>query len=384
MTNYSTKIKIRGDRVIWAVMIILAIISLLAVYSSSGSLAYRYHQGNTEYFLFKQLVILGIGLVIIYVIHHINYTILKRIYPYVLLGAVFSMLLTWFFGTTINDATRWYNIPIVNISFQPSEYAKIALVIYLSFMLKRKDALQDWPHIIVLILTPIAIISGLIVFSDFSTAGLLLITSFVMMFASEMKFKYLGSLAGTGLVFLGIILLLAYTQPDYKRFGTWKGRIESFINPGEKDNYQVNQAKIAIATGGIMGKLPGNSTQRNFLPQAYSDFIFAIIIEEYGILGGSIVVLLYLIFFYRAIRIVTKIGEKLPSYLVIGLSFMVVFQGLLNMAVATNLLPVTGQPLPMVSMGGTSIWFTSLAIGIILNISREIDEYEPGKNVIYA
>ncbi|MCF8301835.1 MAG: FtsW/RodA/SpoVE family cell cycle protein [Bacteroidales bacterium] len=384
MSEKLKRIKIRGDRVIWAVVIILSILSLLAVYSSSGSLAYRYRQGNVEYFLFKQLIILGTGLVLMYIVHHFYYRKLKSAYGLLLLSAIVLMIGTWIYGISINEAPRWIKVPGIPLTFQPSEIAKLAVVIYLAFMLKKEDVIQGFPHILTFILFPVILICGLIFFADFSTAVLLFATAYTMIFISKINWRYTLSIAGGALAVIAIVVILAYTYPEFERFGTWKERIEAFMHPEGEDNYQVEQAKIAIATGGVVGKLPGNSTQRNFLPQAYSDFIFAIIIEEYGLVGGGTVVLLYLILFYRAIRIVTKLKEKLPSYLVIGLSFMVVFQALLNMAVATNFLPVTGQPLPMVSMGGTSIWFTSIAIGIILNISREIDEKEPGKNISYA
>ena len=244
---------------------------------------------------------------------------------------------------------------------------------------KKQEHMDNFRTIFISLILPVIIVTGLIFYDNFSTAALLFTTCMVLIFIGRVKMKYLMGMFGVGLVLLILGLSILYMLPDDKqgRFGTWKSRIESFAGKGDKgSSYQIEQAKIAIATGGIIGKMPGNSTQRNFLPHPYSDFIFAIIIEEYGLVGGVLIVLLYLILFYRAVSIVSKVPGTFGSFLVIGVAFSLVFQAMINMGVAVGLLPVTGQPLPLVSMGGTSIWFTSLSIGIILSVSKEMDKKE--------
>ncbi|HPG34111.1 MAG TPA: FtsW/RodA/SpoVE family cell cycle protein, partial [Lentimicrobium sp.] len=227
------------------------------------------------------------------------------------------------------------------------------------------------------IMIPVVIITLLILPANFSTAALIFTTCLVLMFVGRVKFKYLLILVGVGVVSFILLIALAINTPKLNgRIGTWQTRIESYTSGDSDANYQVEQAKIAIATGGLLGKMPGNSTQKNFLPHPYSDFIYAIIIEEYGIIGGIIVVLLYLVLLFRAIKIVIKSPRNFAAFLTFGVAFSLVFQGMVNMMVAVNLLPVTGQTLPLISMGGTSIWFTSIAIGIILSVSREIEESE--------
>jgi cell division protein FtsW len=224
---------------------------------------------------------------------------------------------------------------------------------------------------------PVLIICGLILPANFSTAAMLFATSLVIMFIGRVSLKYIFSLIGIGAVSFTLLLLLASAYPDLlPRANTWGSRLTAFTDKDNIDsdkNYQVEQAKIAIASGGVLGKFPGNSTQRNFLPHPYSDFIFAIFVEEYGLLGGVFLVLLYLILLFRVVRIVTKIPRNFGAFMTMGVGFSLVFQAMINMAVAVNLIPVTGQPLPLISMGGTSIWFTSIALGIILSVSKEID-----------
>jgi cell division protein FtsW len=370
--------KIKGDRVIWAVVLLLSIFSLLAVYSSTGTLAYRYQSGNTEHYLIRHLSILLLGFVLMFFAHKVRYKYYARISQLALYISVPLLAYTLFFGTSMNEASRWYTLPLINITFQPSDFAKLALIIYLARLLaKKQEEIDDFKNGFVAILLPVVIITLLILPANFSTAALIFATCLVLMFVGRVRIKYLLMLMGVGIAAFAILIVFAVNSPKLGgRFGTWQTRIESFRSGDSEANFQVEQAKIAIATGGIAGKMPGNSTQKNFLPHPYSDFIFAIIIEEYGLIGGGIVVLLYLILMYRAVKIVMRSQRNFAAFLTFGVAFSLVFQAMVNMMVAVNLLPVTGQTLPLISMGGTSIWFTSIAIGIILSVSREIDEAE--------
>jgi cell division protein FtsW len=367
---------IKGDKVIWAVVLILSVFSILAVYSSTGTLAYRKHSGNTEYYLLKHLSILLLGFVLMYAAHQVPYKYYARLSQLAIYFSVPLLAYTLFFGTDLNEAKRWYTLPLINMTFQPSDFAKLALIMYVARLLsKKQDEIKDFKKGFISILIPVVIITILILPANFSTAALIFTTCLVLMFVGRIKFQYIALLVGIGLSGLVLLFVLAVKTPNLGgRFGTWQNRIENFISGDSEANFQVEQAKIAIATGGITGKMPGNSIQKNFLPHPYSDFIYAIIIEEYGIIGGTLVVLLYLVLFFRAVKIVIKSPRSFPAFLVFGVSFSLVFQAMVNMMVAVNILPVTGQTLPLVSMGGTSIWFTSIAIGIILSVSREIDE----------
>jgi len=367
---------IKGDKVIWTVVFLLTIISFLAVYSSTGTLAWKYKGGNTEYYMLKHAIILFLGLLLMYFAHLIKYTYYSRIFQIALYIAVPLLLITLIFGLNLNEAKRVLQLPF-NLTFQTSDLAKITLIIYLARILtKKQEQIKDFKEAFVPLMIPVLIVCGLIFPANFSTAALLFTTSMVLIFIGRVKLTYFFGMIGIGLAALIIALAVLYYMPVEKqgRLGTWKSRMETFINGGDSsDTYQVDQAKIAIASGYPFGKGPGNSTQRNFLPHPYSDFIFAIIVEEYGLAGGFVIVLLYLILFYRAVRIVTKAPGTFGSFLTIGVSFSLVFQAMINMGVAVNILPVTGQPLPLVSMGGTSIWFTSLAIGIILSVSKDLE-----------
>lgn len=368
-----TNIKIKGDRVIWAVVIILSVISLLVVYSSTGTLAYKFQAGNTEYYLFKHGFILLFGLALMYVTHKIKYTYFSGISLIAIFIAVPLLLLTLMKGSNLNEASRWLALPGTSLTFQTSDFAKLALIMYVSRVLSQKqDKIDSLKEAFIPVVIPVVIVCALILPANFSTAAVLFSTCFVMMFIGRISYKHLLSLLGMGLIAVLIILTVGKFAPKvFPRFGTWMKRIENFSSD-EKDakgNFQVEQSKIAIATGGIIGKGPGKSSQRNFLPHPYSDFIYAIIIEEYGLFAAFAIVLLYLILLFRGTRIATKSPRMFGSLLAFGCAFSLVFQAMINMAVATNLFPVTGQPLPMLSMGGTSIWFTSIGIGIILSVS---------------
>ena len=372
---------IKGDKVIWAVVIILTVFSVLAVYSSTGTLAYRYKQGNTEYYLIKHFIILLFGLSLMYVAHMVKYTYYSRISQLAMFIAVPLLLLTLFTGTNVNEASRWLTLPVINLTFQSSDFAKLALIIYVGRLLsKKQEQIKDFKSAFVPIMVPILIVCALILPANFSTSAVLFMTCMVMLFIGRINMKYIFALLGIAVVLLSLFIVILMNSPSQGRIGTWKNRIENFRGGGDKDeNYQVEQAKIAIATGGVVGKFPGNSTQRNFLPHPYSDFIFAIIVEEYGLIGAIVVVLMYLILLFRGVKIVSQAPGTFGAFITFGCVFSLVFQAFINMAVAVNILPVTGQPLPMVSMGGTSIWFTGLTIGIMLSVSKESNREEEQK-----
>lgn len=376
--------KIKGDKVIWMVVFLLSIISLLAVYSSTGTLAYVSRGGNTEYYLLKHLVIIIFGIALMFLASRIKYTYYSRLGQIAVWAAVPLLIFTLIKGITVNEASRWITLPVVNLSFQTSDFAKLALIIFVARMLtKKQELLDDFNQSFVPILIPVLIITALILPANLSTAALLFTTCVILMFVGGVKFRYILGLAAVGLVAFAMLIMLASVMPDTGRLGTWKSRIERFVDKSG-DNYQLEQSKIAIASGGVIGKLPGNSTQRNFLPNPFSDFVYAIIIEEYGLVGGASVLLLYLILFYRGIRVARHSPGTFGALLAVGLSFSLVFQAMINMAVTVGVLPVTGQPLPLLSMGGTSIWFTSISLGIILSVSRKNEEPDTNEQPIAA
>ncbi|MCD4771928.1 MAG: FtsW/RodA/SpoVE family cell cycle protein [Bacteroidales bacterium] len=378
---------IKGDKVIWLIVIILSIASLLAVYSSTGTLAYKYQSGNTEYYMIKHFLILMFGFALMYFAHRIKYTNYSRIFQIALYIAVPLLILTLIIGLSLHEAKRVIIVPIINLSFQTSDLAKLTLIMYLARLLtKKQEEIKDFKSAFIPLMVPVLIVCALILPANFSTAAMLFSTSLILMFIGRVKLKYLFSLMGISLGILIIFLLILYNLPGEKqgRLWTWKHRIEYFVNSDVEDVYQVEQSKIAIASGGLFGKGPGNSTQRNFLPHPYSDFIFSIIVEEYGLVGGGTIVLLYMMLFFRAVKIITKTPRKFGAFLTFGVSFSLVFQAMINMGVAVDLLPVTGQPLPLVSMGGTSIWFTSISIGIILSVSKEVRKEKQTNEGNYA
>jgi cell division protein FtsW len=366
MTRLETYFK--GDRTIWLIVIFLSILSILAVYSSTGTLAYKYQSGNTEYYLLKHGLIILAGFAIMYFCHFVKYTWYSRFANVAVIAAIPLLLLTLVIGSNVNEANRWLTLPIIGLSFQTSDFAKVALILYVARTLsKRQDQVDDFKGTFLPLIVPVALVCMLIFPANLSTAAVLFMTCLVLMFIGRISMRYIGGLLGVGILFLGLFLGVAklanYEGPLFKRVQTWMSRLDTFASEDKE---------IAIATGGIAGKGPGNSTQRNFLPHPYSDFIFAIIIEEYGLIGGIFVVFLYLLLFFRVLQIVRRTERAFAALITIGVGFSLVSQALINMAVAVNLFPVTGQPLPMLSMGGTSIWFTSLALGIILSVSSEI------------
>jgi cell division protein FtsW len=369
--------KTKGDRIIWGVVIVLSLVSLMAVYSATGSLAYRMHKAN-EFYLVKQLGTLLAGLAIIYLAHRIKYTVYSQLAVLFFALSIPLLLYTLFFGTSLNEGSRWITLPGVGITFQTSDLAKLALFMFLARQLSRmQNDLDNLKRVALNIFLPVIVICGLIAMANLSTALMIAMSCGVLFFIGRIRTKHLFLLGATAILLFGILFTVSKVT-GFGRAGTWEKRIENFSSDDKDDvPYQVLQAKIAIANGGVSGKGPGNSSQRNFLPHPYSDFIYSIIIEEYGLLfGGFGLIFLYLLFLWRSIILFRKCPFAFGAFLAVGLSFTLVFQAFLNMAVNVNLVPVTGLTLPLVSMGGSSIWFTCLAIGIILSVSRFVEDAE--------
>ena len=363
----------KGDKTIWVMVVVISFLSLLAVYSSTGTLAFSSKGGNTEHFIFKHAIVVMSGLFLMYGVHLANYRVFSRIGQLALFIAIPMLAFTLLTGTNINDASRWITVPVINATFQTSDFAKLALVMYLARILaKKQDQIKSFKEAFVPLMLPIMIVCGLILPANFSTAALLFATCLVLLFIGRVNMKYIGILVGSFVLAFSLFILIALNSNSTGRIGTWKNRIENFTSGESEGNYQAEQSKIAIANGGFFGRGPGNSIQRNFLPHPYSDFIYAIVIEEYGLLGGILVMMFYLILLLRVIKLSARAQLPFQSFLAIGCCLILVFQAMINMAVAVNLFPVTGQSLPLISMGGTSIWFTSIAIGIILSISRSV------------
>jgi len=362
----------KGDRTIWFIIAILSIFSLMAVFSSTSALAYKYQGGNTAYYMIKHLVFLLVGVFITYITHLIPYRIYSRLSQLMLYTAIPLLGITLLFGSNLNDASRWLTVPGIGLSFQTSEFAKIALIMYVARELsKRQEKIKEFKGAFIPIMFPIVLTCALILPANFSTAGMLFGICMVLLFIGRVSLKHLGGVVLAGVVGLSLFVFVMYNSGNKMRYETWKTRIENFVSGGDEGNYQATQSKIAVSTGGLFGKGPGKSQQRNFLPHPYSDFIFAIIIEEWGFLLGALpIVFLYLILLYRAGVIVRHADRTFPAFLAMGLTFGILTQAMINMGVAVNIFPVTGQTLPLVSMGGSSMLFTSVAFGIILNISR--------------
>jgi len=352
-----------GDRVIWFVVFALSALGILVVYSATGSLAYRLMEGNTEHYLFKHVALVVLSLAIMWVVHKIDYRYYGKFARLALWISVGLMIFTWKFGVSVNEATRWLYIPGINQSFQPSDLAKLALIASLAAMLAKHQG--DFKSAFLPILLWCGTVCGIIAMTNFSTAGLLFFTCLLVMFIGRMPIKYLMLYVLIGAMVGGVALFTG------QRGKTVMSRIESYWESSETTlPDQSRYSNIAIATGGMMGKGWGQSEQRNFLPLAYSDFIYAIIIEEYGLIGGFIVLLLYLILLFRGMRAVQTSKHLFGSLLSAGLSFALILQAIVNMGVATGVIPITGLPLPLVSLGGSSLLFTGIAIGMILSVSK--------------
>lgn len=365
---------LKGDKVIWAIMFFLSLLSILVVYSAVVTLAHKFKQGNSEYYLLKHFVIIALGFGIAYVFHKIKYTAFSKVAQIGFILSIPLLIYTLLRGVSAGEAARWIPIPGIGLTFQSSDIAKLMLLIYVARILTVKaKELTDFRSVGKYLLVPIGLVCALILPANFSTAALLFFNCILLMFLGGINIKIILKIFGICVLVATLFFSWVWLAPDSIPGGrgtTWKARIENFSKGDSKSNYQSEQAKIAIATGGVIGKGPGNSTQRAFLPQASSDFIYAIIIEEYGLWSGFLLLFLYMILLYRGIKIMRDNDKPFGGLVAIGLSFSLVFQALVNMAVAVNLFPVTGQPLPLISMGGTSIWFTMITLGIILSVSR--------------
>jgi cell division protein FtsW len=398
--NFSQRTK--GDKVIWALVILLVLASLLVVYSATGSLAYKLYRGNTEVYLFKQITFIILGMAVIYFAHRVNYTIWSKVAYVLFIISIPLLIYTLFFGVRMNEGSRWIRLPIINMTMQTSDLAKLALFMYISRQIsKRQNTIKDFKQGYLPLIIPVGLVCTLIAPANLSTALLLGASCLLLFFIGRASTKHL--LITIGIACIPIIILIAAAVIRHNsgsdelttakkssalpgRVDTWINRVEGFIYGSKQsiddDAYQVTQAKIAIAKGGFVGVGPGNSTQRDFLPQAYNDFIYPIIMEEYGLIGGAFILFIYLVFLWRSIRIFKRCPYAFGAFLALGLSFTLVIQAVANMAVSVNLFPVTGVTLPLVSMGGSSFLFTCFAIGIILSVARNVEQLEGKKELV--
>jgi cell division protein FtsW len=372
---------IKGDKAIWAIVAALAIFSFMPVYSASTNLVYVVGSGSTLGYLVKHMVLLIMGFAIIYGVHKIPYRYFSGgsvlMLPFVIILLVFTLAQ----GTIIGgaNASRWINIPFVGIGFQTSTLAGLVLMVYVArYLARNKEKVIVFKESLWQLWLPAATVLILILPANFSTTAIIFSMILVVVFVGGYPIKYIGFILGIGILALAFFVLAAKAFPDAmpNRVQTWQNRIESFSDGDSKEAYQVEKAKIAIATGGPVGVGPGKSVQKNFLPQSSSDFIFAIIIEEYGLLGGFIILSIYFILLFRIFVVIRKTTTIFGMLLVLGAGLPIVFQASINMAVASNLFPVTGQTLPLISSGGTSIWMTCFALGMILSVSASKQETE--------
>lgn len=363
---------LKGDPILWAIVLLFSFISIAVVYSATGTLAYKKMNGNTEAFLFKHSSLIFLGLGCMWLAHRVDYRHYSRLSLYALLVSVPLLLFTFFMGGETNGASRWMTIPVINQTFQPSDLAKLALISHLASMLSRRQQhLDDFKTTMLPVMLWVGTICSLIILSNASTALLLFATCMLLMFIGRVPLKHMAVMVGIFVVLGGAGLAAG------QRLGTVMSRVTNFTDKTKKTPFQLEHSYIAIATGGIAGKGPGKSTERNILPHPYSDFIYAVIIEEYGLLGGAAVLFLYLAFLYRGLKTVMNSYGAFGGLLSAGLSFSLVLQALVNMGVAVGLGPITGLPLPLLSMGGTSLIFTGISIGIILAVSRGEREIRP-------
>ncbi len=378
---------IKGDRLIWAIAALLAIFSFLPVYSAASNLAYISGDGNTFGFFIKHFMHLFLGFAIMYGIHKIPYRYFRGLSIIMIPIVLVLLIITLLQGTTIEgaNASRWIQIPLVGMSFQTSTLASVVLMVYVArYLSKIRDKQITFKESILPLWVPVFLILILILPANFSTAAIIFSMVLMLSFLGGYPLKYLGAMIGVGIIGLALFVLVAKAFPEAmpNRIDTWMSRVENFIK-GEDyaEGYQIEKAKIAIATGGVRGVGPGKSIQKNFLPQSSSDFIYAIIVEEYGLIGGFFLMALYLWLLFRTVIVAQKSGSFFGKLLVIGVGIPIVFQALINMAVAVELFPVTGQTLPLISSGGTSIWMTCLALGIILSVSAKRQEIMEKENL---
>ena len=376
---------IEGDRAIWAIVSVLAILSFLPVYSASTNLVYVVNNGTTTFHLFKHAFLLSCGFLIIYAVHKIPYRYFSGgsvlMIPFVILLLIYTLSQ----GTTIGgaNASRWIQIPFIGVGFQTSTLAGLVIMVYVSrYLARNKDNKVTFKETIFQLWLPVAIILALILPANFSTTAIIFFMVMLLAFIGGYPLKYILSVVGIGILILALFILTAKAFPDAlpNRVDTWMSRIENFSDKNAEEGYQVEKAKIAIASGGLKGRGPGKSVQKNFLPQSSSDFIFAIIVEEYGLFGALVVILMYFMLLFRIVMAAKKATSIFATLLIIGVGLPIIFQAMINMAVAVNLFPVTGQTLPLISSGGTSIWMTCFAIGIILSVTADKEKKESSEN----
>ncbi|TVZ56862.1 cell division protein FtsW [Lutibacter sp. Hel_I_33_5] len=372
---------IKGDKTIWAIVAVLAILSFMPVYSASTNLVYGVGSGSTLGYLIKHMVLLIMGFAIIYGVHKIPYRYFSGGSVIMLPVVVILLIFTLAQGTTIGgaNASRWIRIPFVGIGFQTSTLAGLVLMVYVSrYLAKNKEREIQFKESLLQLWLPVAAVLILILPANFSTTAIIFSMILLITFIGGYPLKYIAFILGIGIVALTFFILIAKVFPDAmpNRVNTWQSRIENFSKADGSESYQVEKAKIAVATGGIVGKGPGKSVQKNFLPQSSSDFIYAIIVEEYGLIGGFVIVFIYFLLLFRIFIVVRKTTTIFGTLLVLGVGIPIIFQATINMAVATNIFPVTGQTLPLISSGGTSIWMTCFALGMILSVSASKDETE--------
>ncbi|MBR9914806.1 MAG: FtsW/RodA/SpoVE family cell cycle protein [Algicola sp.] len=371
---------IKGDRLIWAIAALLAIFSFLPVYSAASNLAYVGGTGNTFGFFLKHFMHLFLGFAIMYGVHKIPYRYFRGLSMIMIPIVLVLLVVTMLQGTTIDgaNASRWIQIPFVGMSFQTSTLAAVVLMVYVArYLSKIQDKEVTFVETLLPLWAPVFFILILILPANFSTTAIIFLMVMMLAFIGGCPIKYLVVVIGSGIVALTMFILVARTFPTImpNRVDTWMSRIENFANGEDTEaDYQIEKAKIAIASGDVFGRGPGKSQQKNFLPQSSSDFIFAIIIEEYGLLGGLFLLALYSWLLFRIVIVSQKSDTVFGKLLVLGVGLPIIFQALINMAVAVELFPVTGQTLPLISSGGTSIWMTCLAIGIILSVSAKREQ----------
>ncbi|HET8808826.1 MAG TPA: FtsW/RodA/SpoVE family cell cycle protein [Flavobacteriaceae bacterium] len=376
-TNIFSNLK--GDKAVWAIAALLAVFSFLPVYSASSNIAYLYGDGGTFKYLVEHFVHLALGFVIIYTVHKIPYRYFKGLSILLLPIIIILLAYTLAQGTTIGgaNASRWIQVPIVNMSFQTSTLASVVLMIYVArYLSKIYGEKVAFKETILPLWLPVFLVLILILPANFSTTALIFANVMILVFLGGYSWKYLGIIIGSGILVLALFVLSAKAFPGMfpNRVDTWISRVENFASESNEDNYQIERAKIAIATGGVTGIGIGKSVQRNFLPQSSSDFIFAIIVEEMGLIGAFFVMLAYLLLLFRLVIIATKADSVFGKLLAIGVGLPIIFQAFINMGVAVELFPVTGKTLPLISSGGSSIWMTCLALGILLSVSAKREE----------
>jgi len=365
---------LKGDRGIWVIVALLCLASVLAVYSSTGTIAFKYNGGHAEIYMIKHVVIAMVGLFLCYLCYNTHYTVYSKLAPILFIVSIPLLLYTMLFGPEINDARRWINIPGIGLSFQTSDIATMGLIMYVARSISMKqEVIKDFKSAFLPLMMPVIIICGLIAPNNLSTAMLLFVTCMTLMFIGRVHLKYIGLLVVLGAGFLGGLILVGMVFPDAIRVETWVSRFGEFFNNSD-GGYQIQQAKIAIADGGWFGVGPGLSTQRNYLPYSYADFIYAIICEEYGLFGGLVIIFLFLLLFLKCTSIVTRSPKTFGALLAMGLCLNIVIQAFANIAVSVNLVPVTGLTLPLVSKGGTSMLLTCISFGMILSVSRFIEQ----------